>query len=58
MERALVKVEWRFASTTPMVASVLISGMRWTPELSVGSWDSSEMVRHQSIPLGCAVVYR
>ena len=53
MERALVKVEWRFASTTPMETSVLISGMRWTPKLSVGSWDSLEMVRHHWGVLQC-----
>ena len=46
MEQQTVKVELRFASTTPMEASVLISGMRWTPKLSVGSWDSLEMVKH------------
>ena len=44
MAQLTVKVEWRFVSTTPMVASVPTSGTRWMPKLSVGSWDSSEMV--------------
>ena len=38
--KGLVKVELKSASTIYMAASVLTSGMRWMPRLSVGSWDS------------------
>lgn len=38
--KGLVKAELKSASIIRMAASVLTSGMKWMPRLSVGSWDS------------------